>query len=65
VRRVWKNTGTALGLFVLWYLILWYLMLSQNITRNDLGNALIAAVVVLFGYWFIVTGRLSRLFRKV
>jgi hypothetical protein len=40
-------------------------MWSQNITRNDLGNALIAAVVVLFGYWFIVTGRLSRLFRKV
>ena len=65
MKRVWKNIGTGAGLFVLWYLVLWYLMWSQNVTRNDLGNGLIAAAVVLFGYWFTVTGRLSRLFRKV
>ena len=65
MRRVWRNTGTALGLFVLWYLILWYLMWSQNVTRNDLGNALIAAGVVIFGYWLISTGRLAKMFRKV
>ena len=60
-----KTAKTALVLFVSWAVILVLLVITLNEPKFTLRDGLIAGAILVVGYWFIVTGRLRRLFRKV
>ena len=63
-----KTVGAVVAVFVAWVVVLGIVdALLHDYLQSEtfLRNALIAADVVGFGTWLVVTGRLARLFRKV
>jgi predicted MFS family arabinose efflux permease len=55
-------------MLISWFVVFVILALLNNdygLLRLGRIYAAIAAAVVLFGYWFVHTGRLAKTFRKV
>lgn len=66
--KILKIVGTIVVLLVSWFVVFVILaLLNDDYGLLRLGRiyAAIAVVVVLFGYWFVHTGRFAKMFRKV
>ena len=66
--NVLRTAGIILIMLISWFVVFVILaLLNDDFGLLRLGRiyAAIAVVVVLFGYWFIHTGRFAKLFRKV
>lgn len=66
--KILKIVGTIVVLFVSWFVVFVILaLLNDDYGLLRLGRiyAAVAVVVVLSGYWFVHTGRLAKMFRKV
>lgn len=66
--KILKIFGTIVVLFVSWF-ALWValniLIGNRGLLQPGVQTAAGSAVAVLFGYWFVHTGRLAKMFRKV
>jgi hypothetical protein len=63
-----KLLGTLVALFVSWF-VLWValniLIGNRGLLQPGVQTAAVSVIVVFFGYWFVHTGRLAKMFRKV
>jgi hypothetical protein len=66
--KILKIFGTIVVLLVSWF-VLWValniLIGNRGLLQPGVQTAAVSAVVVFFGYWFVHTGRLAKMFRKV
>ena len=63
-----KLFGTLVALFVSWF-VLWValniLIGNRGLLQPGAQTAAVSAIIVFFGYWFVHTGRLAKMFKKV